>query len=197
MITPSSRLRDQGFVNQHRKLILRLLAVALAAYLFYVPSPWTPGPGTVQFMLASGSLLLFTGVIGRVFASISIGGMKDRMIVRTELYSVCRNPLYFSSFLMTVGFGLLTGRGDFAVLAALAYLAVFHPMMANEARFLRARFPDFGDYEKSVPLFVPNFALWKSRDSFEVNFRLVSRTLLDASLSLPAVPVIFLLRSHF
>lgn len=196
MIATSSRLRDQGFVNQHRKFILRLLAVALAGYLFYVPSPWVLRTELVSLLQAAGSLLLLAGVVGRVFATLSIGGRKDQTIVRTELYSVCRNPLYFSSFLMTIGFGLLTGRVDFTGVAAAAYLAVFYPMMLNEARFLKSRFPDFGDYESRVPLFIPDFSRWRARETFEINFRLVFRTLLDAAIVLPVIPLVLSLKAH-
>lgn len=196
MIAASSRLRDQGFVNQYRKFILRLLAVALAAYLFYVPSPWDSRAALATLLQAAGSLLLFAGIVGRVFATLSIGGRKDRTIVRTELYSVCRNPLYFSSFLMTIGFGLLIGRIDFTVVAAAAYLAVFYPMMLNEARFLKSRFPEFGEYENSVPLFIPNFSRWQARETFEINFRLVFRTLLDAAIALPVIPLVLVLKAY-
>lgn len=196
MIATSSRLRDQGFVNQYRKLILRILAVALAAYLFYVPSPWDFRAASAMLLQASGCLLLFAGIVGRVFASLSIGGRKDQTLVRTELYSVCRNPLYFSSFLMTVGFGLLMGRVDFTVVAAAAYLAVFYPMMLNEARFLKARFPEYGDYENGVPLFIPNFCRWQARETFEINFRLVFRTLLDAAIALPVIPLVLILKAY-
>lgn len=196
MIATSSRLRDQGFVNQYRKLILRILAVVLAAYLFYVPSPWDFRAASAMLLQASGSLLLFAGIVGRVFVSLSIGGRKDQTLVRTELYSVCRNPLYFSSFLMTVGFGLLMGRVDFTVVAAAAYLAVFYPMMLNEARFLKARFPEYGEYEDSVPLFIPNFCRWQARETFEINFRLVFRTLLDAAIALPVIPLVLILKAY-
>ncbi len=196
MIAASSRLRDQGFVNQYRKFILRLLAVALAAYLFYVPSPWDSRAAFATLLQAAGSLLLFAGIVGRVFATMSIGGRKDRTIVRTELYSVCRNPLYFSSFLMTIGFGLLIGRIDFTVVAAAAYLAVFYPMMLNEARFLKSRFPEFGEYENRVPLFIPNFSRWQARETFEINFRLVFRTLLDAAIALPVIPLVLVLKAY-
>lgn len=190
----SSRLRNQGFVNVHRKLLFRLMAILLTAYLFYAPVPWTPPEIAILSAQISGSLLIFVGILGRILATISIGGLKDRVIVRTELYSVSRNPLYFSSFLMAMGVGLLSGRVDFVFLAGISFLAIFYPMMLNEARYLSLRFEDFADYERTVPLFFPNFTLWKERRGFEINFKLVKRTLLDASLVLPVIPVMILIR---
>ncbi|MEY4569479.1 MAG: hypothetical protein RLZZ398_918 [Verrucomicrobiota bacterium] len=192
MISP--RLRQQGFSNLHRKLIFRLLAIALAAYLFYVPNPWPHHESTVLGMSLAGTLLMFAGILGRVFSTLSIGGLKDRVVVQTELYSVCRNPLYFSSFLMAVGTGLLFARLDFTVLLVVAFMVVFYPMMRNEARVLREKFPDYAEYQRQVPLFFPNFQRWKDRGRYEINFDLLKRTLLESSLILLAIPVMLFLR---
>ena len=137
---------------------------------------------------------MFAGIIGRVLATLSIGGLKDRVIVKTELYSVCRNPLYFASFLMALGVGLLSARADFTVLVSVAFLVIFYPMMRNEAKLLRARFGDFAEYEQQVPLFFPNFALWQERGQIEISFSRIKRTLLDSSLVLLAIPVFVLMR---
>jgi len=191
----STRLQEQGFTNVHRKLIFRLLVIGLAAYLFYAPNPWQLGATAVLCFQVAGTLLMFAGILGRILATLSIGGHKDSIIVKTELYSVCRNPLYFSSFLMALGIGLLSGRADFTVLVAAAYLAIFYPMMRNEANYLRARFEDFARYEQQVPLFFPDFSLWQGRLTFEINFRLVRRTVLDAAVALPAIPILILFRA--
>jgi protein-S-isoprenylcysteine O-methyltransferase Ste14 len=190
----SSRLRTQGFSNLHRKLIIRLGANALVAYLFYMPNPWQFHEIADLGIRCAGILLMFFGILGRIFSTLSIGGFKDRTIVRTELYSVCRNPLYFSSFLMAVGTGLLFARLDFTIILVGAFMGIFLPMMQNEARFLRDRFPDYAAYEHEVPLFFPNFLLWKEREFYQINFRLLKRTLLDASIILLAIPVMVFLR---
>ena len=190
----SSRLSQQGFSNLHRKLIFRLLAIALAAYLFYVPNPWPHHESTVLGMSLAGTLLMFAGILGRVFSTLSIGGLKDRVVVQTELYSVSRNPLYFSSFLMAVGTGLLFARIDFTGLLIIAFMMVFYPMMRNEARVLREKFPDYPEYQRQVPLFFPNFQRWKDRERYEINFDLLKRTLLESSLILLAIPVMLFLR---
>jgi protein-S-isoprenylcysteine O-methyltransferase Ste14 len=190
----STRLREQGFSNLHRKLIFRLLAISLAAYLFYVPNLLPVQESAALGMRFAGMLLIFAGILGRIFSTLSIGGLKDRVIVQTELYSVCRNPLYFSSFLMAVGTGLLFARLDFTMLLIAAFMVVFYPMMRNEARVLQAKFPDYAEYERRVPLFFPNFLLWQEREHCQINFGLLRRTLLDSSLILLAIPVMLILR---
>lgn len=192
----SDRLSAQGFTNLHRKLLFRIMAAGLAAYLLLAPDPLKLSTFAVLSLQTAGALLMFAGILGRGLATISIGGHKDRTIMQTELYSVCRNPLYFASFLMALGFGLLSGRVDFTLLVCAAYLSIFYPMMRNEARFLNERFDDFAEYQQRVPLFFPKFSLWRQRENFEINFRLVKRTLLDASLVLPLIPLMILVRAY-
>lgn len=197
-ILPSrhSRLKQQGFSNLHRKKFFRLLAAGLLAMLLFIPDPWRLSSRAALACQIAGTLLVFAGILGRIMATISIGGQKDRTIVATELYSVCRNPLYFASFLMAAGIGLLSARVDFLALATTGYLAIFYPMMRNEADYLRRRFADYAEYERRVPLFLPDFRLWQERHHFEINFRLVRRTLLDAAVALPVIPLMYLIR-HF
>jgi protein-S-isoprenylcysteine O-methyltransferase Ste14 len=190
-----SRLSTQGFINDYRKLIFSLLAVTLAAYLALTSNPWHLSAIGMLAAEFAGILLVFAGILGRILATISIGGHKDKKVMQTELYSICRNPLYFASFLIAIGVGLLTGRLDFLVLTTVAYLAIFYPMMRNEARCLRENFGEFAAYEARVPLFFPSFGLWEERKNIEINFRLVKRTLLDASLALLVVPVMLFVRA--
>jgi len=192
----SPRLSAQGFTNLNRKLLFRIVAVALVAYLFLAPDPWKiPALVTLSLQIA-GTLLIFAGILGRGLATLSIGGHKDKTIMKTELYSICRNPLYFASFLMALGFGLLSARLDFTLLACAAYLVIFYPMMRNEAAYLRGNFNDFAEYEKQVPLFFPNLRLWQERKHIQIDFRLVRKTLQDASLVLPLIPLMILVRAY-
>lgn len=190
------RLRSQGFSNLYRKTLFAMLALMLVAYLVFAPDPWhLPRLAAILFEVL-GLAFLFAGIVGRVLATMSIGGHKDRRIICTELYSVCRNPLYFASFLLAIGVGLMSSRVDFLLLVVGGFLGIFYPMMRNEACYLRERFADYGDYERGVPMFFPNFRLWKERASFEINFRLVRRTLLDSLVVLLVVPLLIFLRWH-
>ena len=188
------RLSTQGFINHHRKLLFRLMAIGLVAYLCLVPNPLELSNMIVVSCQFVGVILIFAGILGRILATISIGGHKDNKIMKTELYSICRNPLYFASFLMAIGVGFLSGRMDFLMLVIASYLAIFYPMMLNEAKYLKDNFEDFAAYESSVPLFFPNFKLWEERNRININFKLVKRTVLDASLGLLVIPIMVLVR---
>lgn len=186
----SRRLARQGLVNVYRKPLLAVFAALLGGYLACVPAPLAVGPRVWLCSGVAGLLLVLAGAVLRVFAILSIGGRKDREIVTTELYSVTRNPLYFGSFLMALGFGLAPARPEFLWFVLAAFAAVFYPMMRNEAKDLRARFPDYADYERRVPLFFPRFRLWQERRHLEIDFRLARRTLMDALAAVLVLPLL-------
>ena len=55
-----------------------------------------------------GIFLLFVGILGRLYATLYIGGMKNsgsdgNSFISDGIYSVCRNPLYFFSFVGLLG----------------------------------------------------------------------------------------------
>lgn len=185
-----SRLQQQGWINLRRKPLFALLTLCLTGYLACTRS-WLHPMDTLRLPAECiGTGLVLTGIIGRMLATLTIGGRKDREIVCTELYSITRNPLYFCSFLMAVGIGIFTARPDFLGLVTVGFLAIFFPMMKNEARFLSGRFPDFAAYEARVPLFFPNPLLWRERRRLEVDFRLTRKTLQDGMLALLVLPVL-------
>ncbi len=190
-----SRLKEQGFVNEYRKPIFVLLVLGLLGYLGLVPGFGEAPQGYGRTLDAIGVVVIVAGIVMRVLATISIGGSKDKRIVKTEVYSITRNPLYFASFLMALGVGFVSQRLDFMILLLAGFLAIFFPMMVSEANYLRKRFPDYAEYEKRVPMFFPNPFKWSERQIFEIRFKLVKRTFLDASLVLLVVPAFIAARN--
>ena len=189
-----SRSKKQGWSSRNRKALFWLYGPVLIGYLFFVRDPFPVSVALEMCLQLAGSLLVFAGCLGRLLATLTIGGHKSKTVVRTELYSICRNPLYFSSFLLALGLGLLTCRLDFTVLLAGAYFAIFLPMMWEETRYLRHKFPDFSGYETEVPLFFPRLALWTARNQFEINFQMLGKTCTDAAVVVILIPVIILAR---
>ena len=55
-----------------------------------------------------GCALVGIAIVGRLWCAQYIAGYKDNTLVREGPYSMCRNPLYFFSFLGTIGVGLCT-----------------------------------------------------------------------------------------
>jgi len=181
--------KKQGPINRFRKLFLGVnIAVFVALWIFTKPllalSYWLG-----EILETLGILLIFAGIMGRVFASFSIASRKNKVIVDGELYSVVRHPLYFFSLLMVAGVGLSIQRVELLAYLLLFFLACFLPMLRNEEKFLIEKFgQSYVDYKKRVPMLIPNFRKWKSDHNVSIDMPLVAKTLRDASWSLLIIP---------
>jgi hypothetical protein len=113
----------------------------------------TPAPRSV---LLGGFVALF-GLAIRGAASGYL--RKYESLATTGPYSLTRNPLYFGSGFLALGFAV-AGNSILAGLLVMAYFAIFYyPVMRNEESDLRARYGSlFEDYASHVPLFFPRIS---------------------------------------
>jgi protein-S-isoprenylcysteine O-methyltransferase Ste14 len=110
-----------------------------------------------------GLVFIVAGEAVRIWAAGYI--QKDDVIATGGPYAFVRNPLYFGSFLLTVGYVLLSGLGVsysplIAVLAWAAMIALFllfHlAAIFSEERFLKEKFGEpYAAYLRSVPRLFP------------------------------------------
>jgi protein-S-isoprenylcysteine O-methyltransferase Ste14 len=80
---------------------------------------------------------------------------KNRELTSTGPYAYTRNPLYLGSMLIAAGFALALLSWMVALVLALGFLVIYVPVIASEERFLRATFPEYGDYARRVPRLLP------------------------------------------
>lgn len=104
--------------------------------------------------IAIGSLIALLGLAVRAAAAGHLRRAKG--IADTGPYARTRNPLYFGSALLAVGF-LVAAHSLVAALLLGAYFAVFYPtVMRREEAELRWNYgAAFEEYGKRVPLFFP------------------------------------------
>ena len=192
----SDRLSAQGFVNLHRKLLFRLMAVGLAAYLFWDPNPWKLSDFAILSLQLAGALLMVAGILGRGLATISIGGHKDKTIMQTELYSICRNPLYFFSMIGALGVALMTHTLTIPVLVLLSF-AIYYPnvIRAEEADLTRIHGAPFEVYRGQTPAFFPRWSLLKEPDTYQVKPRVFRNHMGSAVWFILAIGLIALLQA--
>ena len=110
-----------------------------------------------------GLAAVFAGEAMRIWAAGFI--QKDNVIATGGPYAYVRNPLYFGSFLLTIGYVLLSGLGVsypplVAVIAwatMIALFLVFHlAAIFSEERFLKEKFGEpYAAYLRSVPRLFP------------------------------------------
>lgn len=109
-----------------------------------------------EFLAFTGWICIATGVIGRLWCGLYIGGQKNQSLVTSGPYSICRNPLYLFSFLGGLGVALITETVIFPAVFVTLFLLYYTFVIRSEERHLQELFGDeFSAYCDRVPRFWP------------------------------------------
>lgn len=122
-------------------------------FLFAVFFLWRATPE--WWSLALGSAIALTGVWIRAISSGHV--KKNEELATTGPYAYTRNPLYFGSIVIALGFALASLRWEIAAVLALMFAAIYIPVIRGEEQFLRRNFPSYPDYCARVPRLLPRF----------------------------------------
>lgn len=135
-----------------KKLRLPLGFILAGLYLWLAPRYVT------RQTLLIGAIVALIGVFVRAWASGHI--MKNDRLATSGPYAFTRNPLYFGSFLISVGFAI-AAHWVLVLLVAAFFIVIYAPTMAREKANIRGRFPDaYAQYERNVPAFFPRPLPW-------------------------------------
>jgi protein-S-isoprenylcysteine O-methyltransferase Ste14 len=119
--------------------------------------------------------------VGRVYSSAFIGGVKNAKLVTDGPYSVCRNPLYFSSLMGALGVGLMTAHILPAALLFGGFLYIYNQLIDREENFLQEKFgQEFTDYKARTPRLWPAFRHFSYPDEMLFQPRFLTKALADA-----------------
>jgi protein-S-isoprenylcysteine O-methyltransferase Ste14 len=155
-------MRRGGTSIQRWRVPLGFLCAAV--FLFFA----RPTPSA----LAAGACVSLLGLAIRAWASGHI--RKNAELATSGPYAFTRNPLYFGSFLLGLGFTIASGRWPLALLFAALFIGIYLPVMRVEASTMALLFgSEFETYRRSVPLFFPRLTPYRhggSRDSAPVRF---------------------------
>ena len=135
--------------------------VCAAVFLFFArPTP---------IALGAGACVSLLGLAIRAWAAGHI--RKNAQLATSGPYAFTRNPLYFGSFLLGLGFTIASGRWYLAVLFAALFIGIYLPVMRVEASTMAQLFGnDFENYRRSVPLFFPRITPYRQENSAAVRF---------------------------
>jgi protein-S-isoprenylcysteine O-methyltransferase Ste14 len=101
-----------------------------------------------------GSAMALVGVFVRAWASGCI--RKDAELTTSGPYAYTRNPLYFGSFILGLGFSVACGSLPVLLFFFVFFIGVYVPTMMAEAGHLRRLFGEaYERYERTVPIFFP------------------------------------------
>ncbi|MCO4318027.1 isoprenylcysteine carboxylmethyltransferase family protein [Phyllobacterium sp. 21LDTY02-6] len=170
-----------------RRIVLGIIIALICLFLVFTGS--LNDEPTHERIEMLGLALMLTGIGGRLWSTLYIGGRKSAEVVTTGPYSIMRNPLYFFSTLASVGVGAQTGTLAVTVIVPVLCACAFYIVTLREERYLTARLgASYRSYRASVPRFFPK--PWLFRDDDHVTFRphLLNRTLLDGLVFLLSIP---------
>jgi protein-S-isoprenylcysteine O-methyltransferase Ste14 len=106
--------------------------------------------------LAAGSVVALAGVWVRAISSGHVN--KNEELATTGPYAYTRNPLYFGSIVIAVGFALAALRWEIALALVIIFTAIYIPVICDEERFLAAHFANYFEYCARVPRLLPRLS---------------------------------------
>jgi protein-S-isoprenylcysteine O-methyltransferase Ste14 len=142
--------------------IARRIRVPLG-FVFAVFYVWLARPTWGSLLI--GGAICVPGLALRALASGHV--QKNTALTTTGPYAYTRNPLYLGSLILALGFAV-AARSPWIVLAIVVlFVVVYLPVVQGEEEFLRQRFPEFSEYERRVPRFLPR---WRPEEGRQGNF---------------------------
>jgi protein-S-isoprenylcysteine O-methyltransferase Ste14 len=119
--------------------------------------------------LLIGAFVSLPGLAIRAWASGHI--RKNTRLAVSGPYAFTRNPLYFGSFLLGLGFTIASGQWILALLFAALFLGIYLPVMRVEASTMAQLFGSrYETYKQSVPLFFPRITPFRESESARTRF---------------------------
>ena len=174
------------FQRLRKGLLAGAIACLFGASLF-AQSIFKPDTVIHAAIVLLGHTMIFFGIVGRLWATLYIGGRKSRKLVEDGPYSVTRNPLYFFSSVAAAGVGALTGS-----ITIMIGFGAF--VILREERFLAYQAgPAYQSYVTRVPRFLPDPSLYRDANAVVVHTRFLKKTLFDSLGFIAAVPILKIL----
>lgn len=110
-----------------------------------------------ESLFSVGIILVGIGILGRIWSFSYISGHKNKKLITSGPYSLCRNPLYFSSFLAALGIGMCTETITIPVLIILGFLTYYPTVIKSEEEKSRKKFgEEYEIYCQKIPRFIPS-----------------------------------------
>lgn len=169
-----------GPLERNRILLSRIGIGALVVAAIGTESAWKDSDLMEQTSFGVAMILVACACLGRIWCLMYISGRKERELVTTGPYSLCRNPLYVSSFLGVFGVALATNTLTFPLVATLGFLSVYSYTVAAEERRLLHRYgAKYETYQRVTPRFLPAFSRYRRPNKLEIEIRTFQKGLFD------------------
>lgn len=157
------------------------LAFLLTGLILFSTSVWETHPSVEVSIFVSACFLVGIASLGRLWCSLYIAGYKLESLVVVGPYSICRNPLYFFTFVGGIGCGLATETFTIPVLF-IFFFAFYYPFVikSEEVELWKNHGRELDAYLQSTPAFFPKLSLLKEPSNYLVNPRIFRKHIFDA-----------------
>lgn len=168
--------------ERFRTLISLLFGLAIGCALLFGESRWEMSPLIEESLMLLACFMAGIGAFGRIWCSLYIAGYKNNVLVIEGPYSMCRNPLYFFSFIGGIGVACATETFTVPLLTALAFGIYYPSVIRKEQERLISLFGDaYRNYCRSVPSFIPSLSRLKPPPAtYSVNPATFTHNIVDA-----------------
>ncbi|MFZ5774653.1 MAG: methyltransferase family protein [Thermodesulfobacteriota bacterium] len=158
-----------------------VLGVALIFLIIFTKSKNEASPA-YELLELGGYVGIVIATLGRIWSSVYIGGRKDEELCMDGPYSISRNPLYIFSFFGAVGI-ILSAQKLVLLGVVLPFFLYYYFVIKGEERRLADFFgEEYDRYCRRVNRIIPRFALYSSKERFEVYPKVLFRSIVHASL---------------
>ncbi len=167
-----------------------LLGAIVAVGAVLVSRGWlVPGSLAFEACIYAGYACIALCVLGRVYSTAFIGGLKNKVLITQGPFSVTRNPLYLFSFIGIFGIGLASGRISIALFLLLLHLVTYHFLIRREEAWLTQSFgAEYESYRARVPRLWPDLAQFSLPEQIALRPRLLLYAVRDGSVWFLAFP---------
>jgi protein-S-isoprenylcysteine O-methyltransferase Ste14 len=168
---PSRRTNvTDSWAFRHRGLMgaACLVPAALAAIF---GTPTVADTGAAAWLLDLLGWTLFLGYVSmRVWATLYIGGRKDKRLATTGPYSITRNPLYLGGLCFALSAACFLKSIWVIALTIVAVWIYFRWVIAAEEEVLEGIFGQaFVVYKQTTPRVIPRFSNYQAGPTVEIN----------------------------
>lgn len=103
--------------------------------------------------ISLGCVFIVPGLLIRALASGHV--RKNEALATSGPYAYTRNPLYLGSLLIGIGFAVAARSWWVGLVLVVMFFAIYVPVIRDEEKFLRSKFPEFDEYARRVPRMFP------------------------------------------
>jgi protein-S-isoprenylcysteine O-methyltransferase Ste14 len=168
---PATRKHRKSRIERYRFIVNILLysMVLASCFEFNHREAWNL---SYRLMEILGYVLVGMGILGRLWCGMYVFGRKSKKLCKTGPYSVCRNPLYFFSFITGMGVAAQSNSPVVLIAFAAIFWGYYFLVIKSEEKGLAALFGrEYEKYLQTVPCIIPRPRRYHSPENMIVSSR--------------------------